>query len=70
MVRHPLQDGLISLWFLFQMADQQKAEKEKKRSEEISVQLSEQMVKIGEKRHVVQNDLDQVEPAVAEARTG
>lgn len=50
--------------------DQQEAEKKKVQSQEIQLKLSEQTIKIEEKRKYVMADLAQVEPAVIDAQTG
>uniref|UniRef100_UPI00358E5199 cytoplasmic dynein 1 heavy chain 1-like n=1 Tax=Myxine glutinosa TaxID=7769 RepID=UPI00358E5199 len=48
--------------------DQQEAEKKKVMSQEIQESLKQQKEAIAEKKHSVQDDLDQVEPAVIEAQ--
>ncbi|CAP31232.1 Protein CBR-DHC-1 [Caenorhabditis briggsae] len=51
------------------LGDQQKAEEEKKFSEQLQKELAEQLKQMAEKKTVVESDLAQVEPAVAEAQT-
>lgn len=51
------------------LGDQQKAEEEKKFSEQLQKELAEQLKQMAEKKTFVENDLAQVEPAVAEAQT-
>lgn len=50
--------------------DQQEAEKKKVQSQEISIKLADQTVKIEEKRKFVMADLALVEPAVLDAQQG
>lgn len=50
--------------------DQQEAEKKKVQSQEISIKLADQTVKIDEKRKFVMADLALVEPAVLDAQQG
>ncbi|CAB3408082.1 unnamed protein product [Caenorhabditis bovis] len=51
------------------LADQQKAEEEKRLSEQLQKELAEQLSQMATKKTVVESDLAQVEPAVAEAQT-
>ena len=50
--------------------DQQEAEKKKVQSQDISIKLADQTVKIEEKRKFVMADLALVEPAVLDAQQG
>ncbi|PIC53071.1 hypothetical protein B9Z55_002923 [Caenorhabditis nigoni] len=51
------------------LGDQQKDEEENKFSEQLQKELAEQLKQMAEKKNVVESDLAQVEPAVAEAQT-
>jgi len=59
-----------SLAFVFQVKDQQEAERKKMASQEIQQALEAQTKVIAEKQESVRNDLAQVEPAVIEAQQG
>jgi len=55
---------------VFQVKDQQEAERKKMASQEIQQALEAQTKVISEKQESVRNDLAQVEPAVIEAQQG
>jgi len=55
---------------LFQVKDQQEAERKKMASQEIQQALEAQTKVIAEKQESVRNDLAKVEPAVIEAQQG
>ena len=55
---------------VFQVKDQQEAERKKMASQEIQQALEAQTKVIAEKQESVRNDLAQVEPAVIEAQQG